>query len=312
MRQSPGPFSSEFPDGRVLHEVSLAELTTFRCGGRAEWYIEARTSGEVVRAVRAARSAGLPITVLGGGSNVLVGDGGIEGLAVRPVMAHVHEERPGTVRADAGVALNGLVRWTISRGLGGLEAWAGTPGKVGGAIAGNAHYGGRLIGGLVARASVVTEDGKVAIVQASEMEFGYDRSRLQRTGEILLCADFELRPGSDPSALRAVARQSLADRKRTQPLGRASAGCVFRNPDPRAEPVPEGVPASAGALIDRAGLKGRSIGGARVSEVHANFIVNTGGATSADVRALIDLCRLEVRKAFGITLREEIHYLGKF
>jgi UDP-N-acetylmuramate dehydrogenase len=132
---------------------------------------------------------------------------------------------------------------------------------------------------------------------------------LQRTGEVLLSAIFGVTRG-DPSALRAIARQSLAYRKGTQPLETPSAGCIFQNPDGHV--VPSGIPPSAGALVDRAGLKGASHGRARVSTAHANFIVNEGGATAADIRALIELCRTRVQEKFGVNLREEIVYLGEF
>ncbi len=308
----PPSFHDAIAAHRVQGMAPLAGLTTFRSGGAADWLFEARTADELVAAVRAAGAASMRVTILGGGSNVLIGDRGIRGLVVRPRMTGIVQRADGQVRAEAGLSLNGLIRWTVARGLGGLEAWAGTPGQVGGAVAGNAHFGGRSIGELVAEVQTVSIDGTVAIVPAGQMEFEYDRSRLQHTGEILVWAAFEVRPGCDAAELRSIARQSLAHRKRTQPLNRASAGCVFRNPDPLVDRVPEGVPASAGALIDRAGLKGRSLGAARVSEVHANFIVNDGGATSAEIRALIDLCRSEVRRQFGVELHEEIRYLGEF
>jgi UDP-N-acetylmuramate dehydrogenase len=298
--------------GRIVPAAPLSGFTTFKCGGTADWLFEARSTDEVVSAVRAARAAGVPLTVLGGGSNVLIGDRGIRGLVVRTLMSGAGLDGGDVVRAEAGLTVNGLVRWTIAKGLGGLEAWAGTPGRVGGAIAGNAHYSGRLIGDLVDQVHVVARNGEVATVDGADMEFEYDRSRLHRTGEILLWAAFRVRPDCDPARLREVARQSLFHRKRTQPLDGASAGCVFQNPDPRVEPIPHGLPASAGALIDRAGLKGRRIGAARVSEVHANFIVNDGGASAAEIRELIDLCRHEVLERFGVTLREEIRYLGEF
>jgi UDP-N-acetylmuramate dehydrogenase len=196
-------------------------------------------------------------------------------------------------------------------GFAGLEAWAGTPGTVGGAIFGNAHFGGRLIGDLVAEVRLAGNDGSIVDVTASEMAFGYDRSRLQDTGEVLLSATFRVSPG-DPGALRAVARESLAYRKRTQPLDTPSAGCIFQNPSPGRDAVPEGIPWSAGALVDRAGLKGMTIGGARVSWTHGNFIVNDGSATAADIRRLIRHCRVTVRDRFGVDLREEIVYLGDF
>jgi UDP-N-acetylmuramate dehydrogenase len=141
------------------------------------------------------------------------------------------------------------------------------------------------------------------------MEFGYDRSRLQRTRELVLSADFRVGRG-EPAALRAIARDSLAYRKRTQPLESASAGCIFQNPDPAVDRVPAGIPASAGALVDRAGLKGSREGAARVSPTHGNFIVNEGGASAGDIRRLIERCRDHVRAQFGVELRDEIVYLG--
>ena len=141
------------------------------------------------------------------------------------------------------------------------------------------------------------------------MAFGYDTSRLQRSGEIALSAVFEVADG-EPEALRAIARASLAFRKRTQPLDVPSAGCIFQNPDPRATRVPDGIPASAGALVDRAGLKGQGVGGARVSPIHGNFIVHDGAATASDIRALVERCKREVATRFGVALREEIVYLG--
>jgi UDP-N-acetylmuramate dehydrogenase len=143
------------------------------------------------------------------------------------------------------------------------------------------------------------------------MQFGYDRSRLQETGEVLLSATFQVLPG-DPAALRAAARQSLAYRKRTQPLDTPSAGCVFRNPEPGRDRVPDGIPWSAGALVDRAGLKNVAIGGARVSPAHGNFIVNDGSATAADIRQLVERCRATVLERLGVYLRDEIVYLGDF
>jgi UDP-N-acetylmuramate dehydrogenase len=249
--------------------------------------------------------------MLGGGSNVLVADAGVRGLVVRFRGRAIVRLGADLVRAEAGVAINGLVRWTINRGLAGLEAWAGTPGTVGGAVYGNAHFQGRLIGELISSVRVVTGSGRIVDIAQADFEFGYDRSRLQRTREVAVSADFRVSAG-EPSALRAVARASLAYRKATQPLDTPSAGCIFQNPDPARERLPDGLPPSAGALIDRAGLKGRAIGGARVSPTHGNFIVNDGGATAADIRALVDLCRRTVADRFGVTLREEIVYLGEF
>jgi UDP-N-acetylmuramate dehydrogenase len=302
---------SAFGDGRLRAAAPLAPLTTFRVGGPAEWLIETRSSGEIETALSIARAAGVPVTVLGGGSNVLVADAGVRGLVIRTRGGDVHAIDEGHIRADAAVTVNGLVRWTINHGRAGLEAWAGTPGTVGGAIVGNAHFGVRLIGDLVSAVRVVGPEGVCADIPASDMRFGYDRSRLQESGEVLLSALFRVSKG-DAGSLRATARESLAFRKRTQPLDTPSAGCVFQNPERGRDAVPDGIPWSAGALVDRAGLKGVAAGGARVSPTHGNFIVNEGAATAAEIKQLIERCKAAVHDRFGVDLREEIVYLGDF
>lgn len=299
-----------FGEARVGANVPLAPLTTFKVGGPAEWFLETRTSGEIVTALGLAHQHGVPVTLLGGGSNVLVSDAGVPGLVIRPRGGEIVALDDHHVRADAATTINGLVRWTIMHGCAGLEAWAGTPGTVGGAIFGNAHFGGRLIGDLVRSVRLATRDGRTVDAARDDMAFGYDESRLQGTGEILLSADFAVTPG-DPAALRRTARESLAFRKRTQPLETPSAGCIFQNPQRGRDAVPDGIPWSAGALVDRAGLKGTAIGGARISPAHGNFIVNDGAATARDIRALIERCRADVRDWFGVELREEIVYLGE-
>jgi UDP-N-acetylmuramate dehydrogenase len=302
---------SEFGRERVGRNVPLNAFTTFRVGGPAEWFVEPRGSDEIVAALDIARESGVTVTLLGGGSNVLIADAGVTGLVLRPKGGEIDRVDQSRVRADAAVTINGLVRWTIVHGAAGLEAWAGTPGTVGGAIFGNAHFGGRLIGELVNSVRLVTRDGVRRSLPASDMAFGYDRSRLQDSGEILLSADFNVTEG-EPARLRAIARESLAYRKRTQPLDTPSAGCVFQNPQPGRDRVPEGIPWSAGALVDRAGLKGAQIGGASVSTTHGNFIVNDGSARARDIRRLIDRCRSSVKQQFGVELRDEIVYLGDF
>jgi UDP-N-acetylmuramate dehydrogenase len=294
---------------RVLRGAPLAPLTTFKVGGSADWLLTLDRADDVRTALAIAYAAGIPVTMLGGGSNVLVADGGVRGLVIRLHGGEVVQRGTDHVRADAGVTINGLVRWTVGHGLAALEAWAGTPGTVGGAIHGNAHFRGRNIGELVDRVTLVTRAGALEEVPASNMDFGYDSSRVQRTREVVIAADFRVSPG-DPAALRATARQSLAFRKRTQPLASPSAGCIFQNPDPARDRVPDGIPCSAGALVDRAGLKGAREGRARVSETHANFIINEGGATAADIRALVERCKRQVYERFGVQLKEEIVYLG--
>lgn len=298
-----------FGADRVVRDVPLGPFTTFKVGGPADWLLTLRSSDEVRRALAIALAHGVPVTVLGGGSNLLVADAGVRGLVLRIHGGDVRLLDDRTLRADAGVTINGLVRWTVSHGVAGVEAWAGTPGTVGGAVYGNAHFRGRLISELLHGVTLLSAAGEELQVEAGAMEFGYDYSRLHRTGEIVLAADFRVGRG-DPAALREVARDSLAFRKSTQPLEKASAGCIFQNPDPARDPVPAGMPASAGALVDRAGLKDAREGRARVSPRHANFIVNDGGATAAEIVRLIERCRRGVQERFGVSLRDEIVRLG--
>jgi UDP-N-acetylmuramate dehydrogenase len=299
-----------FGERRIAVNAPLAPLTTFRVGGPADLLFEPRLGDELVSALMLARQTGVAVTMLGGGSNVLIADAGIRGLVIRPRGGSIVEEATGRVRADAAVTLNGLVRWTIGRGLAGLEAWAGTPGTVGGGVYGNAHWAGRLLGEHIESVRLWPPAGAMVDVPSAEMAFGYDASRLQQSGEVVISALFALGRG-EPDALRAVARRSLAIRKATQPLDTPSAGCIFQNPD-ASERVPEGIPHSAGALVDRAGLKGERVGAAIVSPTHGNFIVNAGGATAADIVALIERCRDSVRVRFGVELRDEIVRIGEF
>jgi UDP-N-acetylmuramate dehydrogenase len=298
-----------FGPERVSANAPLAPLTTFKVGGSADWLITIRSADEIARAIRIGHDHGVPVSVLGGGSNVLVADEGVRGIVMRIHGGEVRQIDDARVRADAGVTINGLVRWTIAHALAGIEAWAGTPGTVGGAVYGNAHFRGRLVSELVKSVTLMSPDGEMMTVPSIEMEFGYDYSRLHRTREIVVAADFAVTAG-DADRLREIARESLAFRKRTQPLEKSSAGCIFQNPDPHRDRVPEGIPLSAGALVDRAGLKGAALGAAHVSTRHANFIVNDGGASASDIARLIERCRGEVRRQFGVELRDEIVRLG--
>jgi UDP-N-acetylmuramate dehydrogenase len=214
---------ARFGRERVVSDAPLAPLTSFRVGGSADCLFEARNEDEVRAALGDARETGTPVTILGGGTNVLVSDAGVRGLVIRPRGSSIRQIDAGHIEAECAATINGLVRWTVSRGLAGLEGWAGTPGTVGGAVRGNAHFGGRLISDLIARVRLVDAAGRVSEVDSAAMEFGYDRSRLQGSAEVLLSATFRVAPG-DPAELRRRARTSLAFRKATQPLGSPSAG----------------------------------------------------------------------------------------
>jgi UDP-N-acetylmuramate dehydrogenase len=298
------------PD-HVRADVPLGPLTTFGVGGPADWLVEPQSVEALQAVLRLATEHKMPVVVLGGGSNVLVADAGVRGIVVRPRLTGVSQPSPDRARAESGLTMNGLVRWLIGRGLAGLEAWAGTPGTVGGAIHGNAHYGGHDISEYVTSVCVASPTGKLSEVPVEQMGFGYDTSRLFQTHEIVVWADVRVSPG-EPEVLRATARASLAHRKRTQPLHLPSAGCVFQNPTPTRDRVPEGIPWSAGALVDRAGLKGARVGGAMISTTHANFIVAERATSAAEIRQLIRQAKDAVRHQFGVELYEEIVFIGEW
>ena len=200
------------PD-RVQRDVPLAPFTTFKVGGPADWLVHAQRADDVKRVLALARDAGVPVVVLGGGSNVLIADTGIRGIVIRIHGGEAVRLGPDRIKADAGITINGLVRWTIARGISGLEMWAGTPGTVGGAIYGNAHFKGRLIGDLVETVGDRHAGrGRRNGCQGGSWSLRYDRSRLQRTREVVLSVDFHCGDG-DPTTLRATARDSLAYRK---------------------------------------------------------------------------------------------------
>ena len=189
-----------FGADRVQRNAPLAPMTTFKAGGPADLLIETQGEDEVVRAVTLAHAHGAKVTMLGGGSNVLIADAGIRGLVIRTRGGDVTAIGDRLVRADAAVTINGLVRWTINRGYAGLEAWAGTPGTVGGAIYGNAHWKQTNIGDLVESVRLAKPDGTLLQAPADRMEFDYDYSRLKRTGEIVLWAAFKVTAGLSEGA----------------------------------------------------------------------------------------------------------------
>ena len=212
-------------EDRVRREAPLAPLTTFRVGGSGRPAGRGALGDEALAALRLAREAGVPLTWLGGGSNVLVGDRGVRGLVRALSRGRDRLDAPDRVRAEAGVTVNGLVRYTIGHGLAGLAAWAGTPGTLGGAVYGNAHFQGRLISEGVVRSRLASRTGRCARSGPAEMEFGYDRSRLQRTGEVALAADFARRSRASPrrcGTRRGHRSRSASARSRSRCRARAA------------------------------------------------------------------------------------------
>lgn len=307
--------------------VPLSSFTTFKIGGPADFFYEARTVEEVVEAVTKARELGIPITILGGGTNVLIGDKGIRGLVIknntaaitiRGMKGRFHAGRKvGSVyvEADSGVVFNKLVRFTVEEGFGGLEAHLGLPGTVGGAIFMNSKWTKptSFVGDAVFQVTILTPKNEIKAVKQSYFRFAYDTSIIQKTGDIVLCVVFALTPG-DKEELWKVAGESIAYRRESQPQGVKSPGCTFRNIS-SSQAIAAATPnhaTSAGFLVDHSGLKGKSVGDAQISPIHANFIVNNGNALASDVVTLIELARAKVKEQFGVELQEEIVRLGEF
>ncbi len=273
----------------------LGCLTSFRVGGRARYLYRPRDVDRLAAMLRCARAEGIAMRVLGGGANVLVPDEGFDGVVVRldsPRFRAI-DWNGATVTIGAGVDVMAFARRCSSRGWSGLECMAGIPASVGGAVRMNA--GGRFgdFGTLVREADVLRLGGERETWSRERLDFGYRSSAID--AEIVLAARLELCE-DDPLRARERFDECLNYKRNTQPLGDHSAGCIFKNPDGQ----------SAGALIDRAGVKGARRGRAYVSTDHANFIVARDGAKAADILALIDLMRERVRDDFGVELEVEV------
>jgi UDP-N-acetylmuramate dehydrogenase len=287
---------------RVQRDAPLAAHTSMRVGGPADLLMICTTTADLVEAVQMAQTYGVPWLLLGGGCNVLVADAGVRGLVLINRADNVRISPDGTVWAEAGAGMAGLARATVVQGLAGLEWASGLPGTVGGAIVGNAGAFDGDIAGVLRSATLLFPDGTVSEQPAEWFTFTYRGSRLKGTGQpgVILAATFGLHPG-DPQRLAARAEEILEWRRTRHPAG-ATMGSTFKNP-------PDG---HAGYLIEQAGLRGTRIGGAQVSELHGNFFMNTGGATAADVLALIEHVRAEVERQFGVRLELEVELIGEW
>jgi len=310
---------------RVKIDEPMSKHTTFKIGGPAEFYLEVEKIDDLALAVNTARKLKIPFFMLGGGSNIIVSDNGIKGLVIKnncrrfEVMSMVGKVKnrkidvdSALVFAQSGVIMNQLVRYTIDEGLGGLEYQLGLPGTVGGAIYMNSNFPKKksYVGEVVYKVKLLTEDGSIKEVDNSYFNFSYDKSILQETNEIILSVIFKLKP-VDKKNLWTRGTEVLNYRNETQPKG-ISAGCTFRNIsmlDAINIPTPDRI-TSAGYLIDKAGLKGKRIGDAVVSDKHANFILNMGNAKAKDVASLLDLVKHEVFKKFGVKLVIEVKTIG--
>lgn len=284
--------------GMKLDEL-LASHTTFQVGGPASYFLATNDVSTIQKAVQLAAKAELPVAALGGGSNVLVADAGFAGLIVNLTSTHCEVHSDGTVEADAGTVLSRVVRSAISANLTGIEFAVGIPGSFGGALAGNAGTGGHGIAEFATEITYLDAKGDIRVCPRAELDVSYRYTRFKYASrEIIISGTLKLTP-STPAGIQASVKQAV-ERRSWQPKGAWCAGCVFKNP----------VGNHAGKLIEQAGLKGKKIGGAMVSPEHANFVVNTGTATTEDIVILISYVKQQVRDQFGIQLEEEVRYLG--
>jgi UDP-N-acetylmuramate dehydrogenase len=289
----------------------LAPYTTFRIGGPADLLAEARSADQLAAAITAARATGIPWFVLGLGANILVGDRGVRGLVIRNVAAAHRLDADGRLWTESGAVMRPLILETVNAGWSGLEHYIGIPSTVGGAIWQNLHFLApapardrtMFIAEVFESCEILAEEGGRHVVGPDYVRFGYDDSVFHHRRDIVLSATFRL-ARADPAVLHRILQENLSWRGARHPWLEVhpSAGSIFKKI--------EGV--GAGRLIDECGLKGHRIGGAQISHIHANILVNLGGATAADVRALVALAQRTVEERLGHRLEPEIGFIGEF
>jgi UDP-N-acetylmuramate dehydrogenase len=289
-------------DKNVAFDQPMERFTTFRVGGKVEAICFVEDSDSLETLLAYAGETGTPYLVVGKGSNLLVKDGGLRGLAIILRGKLATFERTGQKRdcvsAGAGLHLSGLLNACCREGLGGLEFLAGIPGTLGGAVTMNAGAWGKETGDVVIEVEMILRSGKRITEQRSNLEFSYRRLSMP-PGGVIVKAGFQC-VLENPDVVAQRVRRYQEMRKKTQPVEYPSGGSVFRNPGRD----------YAGRLIEQVGLKGSRIGGAMISTKHANFIVNTGGATAGDVLALMELARMKVKEETGVDLEPEIRVVG--
>lgn len=296
---------------RLERDVPLAPLTTFRIGGPADLFYRASSSDDLAAAITTARELGTRFFVLGLGANVLIGDRGFRGLVIHNAARHFEFRDDGRLWSESGAIIADLIPLAVERGLSGLEHYAGIPSTVGGAVWQNLHFLSpapdrertMFIAEVVETCDLLTEEGERKSVGVDYLRFGYDDSVFHHRADYALAVTFHLTPG-DPATMHRIIQENLSWRGARHPWLQfhPSAGSIFRKI--------EGV--GAGRLIDQVGLKGHRIGGAQISHIHANIMVNLGGATARDVRELIALAQRRVREATGYELTPEIGFVGEF
>ena len=287
---------------RIIPRAIMARYTTFHIGGPADVLVNIAAASEIPLALRAAKLAGVPVTVIGNGSNVLVRDGGIRGLVIRidGTMASIRRD-VNCVIAQSGALMRSVANFATNEGLSGLEEIAGIPGTIGGGVIMNAGaYGGELAQVVTRVDAVSLADGKSVSFEGDALGFGYRRSALMDAGVIVTEVTMQLQPG-DPANIKARIDELAKARREKQPLEYPSAGSTFKRPEGH----------FAAKLIDDCGLRGLSVGDAQVSEKHAGFVINRGSARASDVLELMHEIKKRVYEATGIVLEPEIRILGE-
>lgn len=303
--------------------VPLAQFTTFRIGGPAKLFAEVSNAIELAECYERAQKDGLPVFVFSGGSNILFSDDGFSGLVIRLIDGGLQFHSKGRMSVGAGKTLSEVVLAACEAGFSGLERLSGIPGSVGGAIRGNAGAFGVEIGDLVTSVKALhSETGMVREYVQTECGFGYRFSTFKMHPEyVILSAEFQLFPTMNPGALLSEAEEIRDKREEKHPQEAFCAGSFFTNPvvndeklrreftaDSGKEPKDEKLP--AGWLIDSVGLRGKVIGHAKISEIHPNYLINTGGATAEDVITLASIVKQRVRDELGVQLQEEVQLVG--
>lgn len=322
----------QFPQLKFEHNFPLSSITYFKVGGPAKIFVRVKSLEDLIDIIRYCQKQELEYVLLGGASNVVVVDEGVNRLVIvtdnsavellnlegnQPVTSSVPEPNScekKIIRAECGTRTALLVKKSIEFGLTGLESFMGVPGKVGGAIFNNSHFQTDLIGDFISQVEVLNTSGERVWLDQSQCQFDYDYSRFQESGEVILRADFLLSLGDEEQSKQLVS-QTMNYRVQTQPLGMPSSGCIFKNVENSPE-LKKLFPQfahkkylSAGFLIDRAGLKRSSEGGIQVSDKHASFMVNTGAGQATDIKKLVKRVKSEVNRQFGVELREEIFWI---
>ncbi|MCR5652344.1 MAG: UDP-N-acetylmuramate dehydrogenase [Ruminococcus sp.] len=285
---------------KVKYNVPMSSLTTFKIGGNARIYAEAENSSHVSSLVKTCRDNDIKYIVIGKGSNIIANDNGLDMLVIRLTgdLAKVTRLDDSTLHCGAGLSLAGLCREVENNSLSGLEFAWGIPGSVGGAVYMNAGAYGGEIKDTVYSVTHIDKDGKIGTIKSNNLDFGYRHSVYKENGFTIIGATFKLKL-DNRTEIRNRMDDYMSRRKDKQPLEFPSAGSVFRRPEGN----------YAGALIEKCGLKGKTIGGAQVSPKHAGFIVNIGGATAEDVKNLIKLIQTTVKEKTGYDLRREVIFL---